>query len=66
MARALEWLDDVDDPLLDLYDKAVAHCLRVNISGETRFLDWEAVKLWSLVCEDIIAPLAKICKQWGG
>ena len=66
MARAVEWLDDVDEPLPDLYDKAVAHCLHVNISGDTRFLDWEDTKLWSVICEDIIAPLAKICKQWSG
>lgn len=66
MARAVKWLDDVDEPLPDLYDKAVAHCLRVNISGDTRSLDWEATKLWSVVCGDIIAPLAKIRKQWGG
>ena len=49
MARAVEWLDDVDEPLPDLYDKAVAHCLRVNISGDTRFLDWEDPKLWSVI-----------------
>ena len=66
MARAVEWLDDVDEPLPDLYDKAVAHCLRVNVSGDTRFLDWEDAKLWSVICGDIIAPLAKICKQWSG
>ena len=66
MARAVEWLDDVNEPLPDLYDKAVAHCLRVNISGDTRFLDWEDPKLWSVICGDIIAPLAKICKQWSG
>jgi len=27
MARAVEWLDDVDEPLPDLYDKGVAHGL---------------------------------------
>lgn len=64
MARAAEWLNDVDNPLQDLYDKAVAHCLRVNISGETRFLDWEDTRLWKVICGDIIEPLAKICKQW--
>lgn len=41
MARGLEWLDDVDEPLPDLYDKAVAHCLRVNVSGGTRLLHWD-------------------------
>lgn len=66
MARAVEWLDDVDEPLPDLYDKAVAHCLRVNIGGDTRFLDWEDTKLWSVICGDIIEPLSKICKQWSG
>ena len=66
MARAVECLDHVDEPLPDLYDHAVAHCLRVNISGDTRFLDWEDTKLWRVICGDIIAPLAKICKQWSG
>ena len=66
MARAVEWLDDVDEPLPDLYDKAVAHCLRANIGGDTRFQDWEDTKLWSVICGDIITPLAKICKQWSG
>ena len=66
MARAVELLDDVNEPLPDLYDKAVAHCLRVNISGDTRFLDWEDPKLWGVICGDIIAPLSKICKQWSG
>jgi hypothetical protein len=66
MARAVEWLDDADEPLPDLYDKSVAHCFRVNISGDTRFLDWEDTKLWGVICGDIIAPLSKICKQWSG
>jgi hypothetical protein len=64
MARAVEWLDDADEPLPDLYDKSVAHCLRVNIGGDSRFLNWEDTKLWSVVCGDIISPLSKICKQW--
>jgi hypothetical protein len=66
MARAVEWLDDADEPLPDLYDKSVAHCFRVNIGGDTRFLDWEDTKLWGVICGDIIAPLSKICKQWSG
>ena len=66
IGHTLEWLDDVDEPLPDLYDKAVAHCLRVNISGDTRFLDWEDTKLWNVICGDIITPLVKICKQWSG
>ena len=66
MTRAVEWLDDVDESLPNLYDKAVAHCLRVNIGGDTRFLDWEDSKLWSVICGDIIAPLTKIRKQWSG
>ncbi|KAI6370087.1 hypothetical protein MCOR25_004261 [Pyricularia grisea] len=64
MARAVEWLDDTEEPLPDLYDKAVAHCLRVNIGGDTRFVEWEDNKLWGVVCENIIEPLATICRQW--
>jgi hypothetical protein len=66
MGRAVEWLDDADEPLPDLYDQAVEHCLNVNISGDMRFLDWEDSKLWSVICGDIIEPLSKICKQWSG
>lgn len=66
MARAVEWLDDVDEPLLDLYDKVVAHCLRGNIGGDTRFVDWNDTKLRNSVCENIIEPLSTICKQWDG
>jgi hypothetical protein len=66
MARAVEWLDDVDEPLPDLYDQAVAHCLRGNIGGDTRFVDWNDTKLWNSVCENIIEPLSTICKQWDG
>ncbi|KAH6867305.1 hypothetical protein B0T10DRAFT_572978 [Thelonectria olida] len=64
MARALEWLDDADEPLPDLYDRAVAHCLRVNIGSETRFVNWEDAKLWNAICGNVIQPLSKICKQW--
>ncbi len=64
MARALEWLDDTQEPPLDLYQQAVTHCLQVNIDGDTRFLGWEDTKLWDVVCGHIIDPLSKICKQW--
>ncbi|KAH8892764.1 hypothetical protein GQ53DRAFT_119164 [Thozetella sp. PMI_491] len=64
MARTVEWLDDAQDPLPDLYERAVAHCIRVNIDGDSRFLNWEDTKLWDVICGDIIEPLSKICKQW--
>ncbi|KAI9788455.1 MAG: hypothetical protein M1816_006891 [Peltula sp. TS41687] len=64
LTLALEWLDDTNDPLPDLYDKAVSHCVRRIIGGETHFPDWENIKFWGAVCEDIIEPLSKICKQW--
>lgn len=64
LVLALEWLDDTDDPLPELYDKAVSHCIRRIIGGESHFPDWENIKLWGAVCEDIIEPLSKICKQW--
>lgn len=64
LALALKWLDDTNDPLPELYDKAVSHCVRGMIGGETRFREWEDIKFWGAVCEDIIEPLSKNCKQW--
>jgi len=64
LALALRWLDDMKDPLLELYDKAASHCIRGMIGGETRFREWEDLEFWGAVCGDIIEPLSKNCKQW--
>ena len=64
LALATKWLDDINNPPPELYDKAVSHCIRGVIGGETRFRDWEDTKFWGAVCQDIIRPLHEICKQW--
>lgn len=64
LALAVEWLDDTNNPLPDLYDKAVSHCVRRIIGGESNFPDWDNTRFCGAVCGDIIEPLSKICKQW--
>ncbi|KAI9645502.1 hypothetical protein NHQ30_006242 [Ciborinia camelliae] len=64
LALALEWLDDTSNPLPELYEKAVSHCIHSTVGGEFRLSDWDDMKFWEAVCEDVIEPLSKICKQW--
>ena len=64
LALAMKWLDDPNNPPLDLYDNAVTHCIHGIIGGEARFQKWEDTKFWDTVCQNIINPLHEICKQW--
>ena len=64
LALAIEWLDDMSNPLPELYDKAVSHCIRGIVCREARFWDWEDIKFCSAVCQNVIEPLHEICKQW--
>jgi hypothetical protein len=63
LALATEWLDDTDNPLPDLYDKAVFSCIHRSV-GDSRLPDWDDMKFWSAVCGDVIEPLSKNCGQW--
>ncbi|KAI9835734.1 MAG: hypothetical protein M1819_001912 [Sarea resinae] len=63
-ALAARWLDDTSNPLLDLYRKAVSRCIQAMIPNESRARDWEDIKVWQDICEGVIEPLAKNCKQW--
>ena len=63
LALAVEWLDDTDNPLPDLYDRAVSYCIQQLVS-EAHFPDWEDTKLWATVCAEVIEPLSEICRQW--
>jgi hypothetical protein len=60
MAWEVEWLDNADEPLPDLDDKSVAHCLRVNIGGDPKLGGHPLERRLG----DIITPPSKICKQW--
>jgi len=64
LAIALRWLDDIDDPPPEMYDKAVAHCIKGMIGGEARLGQWDDPNFWNGVCGDIIEPLSKNCKMW--
>ena len=62
LAWALEWLDDANNPLPDLYHKAVSHCVTGVMDGGSRLPEWDDMKLWKGVCEGVIEPLSKIPK----
>ncbi|KAF2729895.1 hypothetical protein EJ04DRAFT_527438 [Polyplosphaeria fusca] len=64
LALALEWIHETDNPLLELYDKAVTFCLTGVVSSESRNMQWDDMKLWAAICGDVIEPLSKNCKQW--
>lgn len=64
LAMAIEWLDDMADPMPEQYDKAVSLCVRGVIGGESHFADWEDTSFWAAICADIIEPLLKNCKLW--
>ncbi|KAH8686130.1 hypothetical protein BGZ60DRAFT_396930 [Tricladium varicosporioides] len=63
LALATEWLDDTTNPLPDLYDKAISHCIHRSVGG-SRVPDWDDMKFWGAMCGDVIEPLSKNCKQW--
>ncbi|KAJ5127854.1 hypothetical protein N7448_008633 [Penicillium atrosanguineum] len=64
LTLALKWLDDMNDPLPELYDKAASHCVRGIVGGEPRFRDWEDSGFWGAFCGNVIEPLSRNCKQW--
>jgi hypothetical protein len=64
LALALEWIGETDNPLLELYDQAVTYCLTGVVASESRNMQWEDMELWAAICNDVIEPLSKNCKQW--
>ena len=61
---AWEWLEDVHNPPPDLYNAAMSQCVKCFFGGKTVSFDWEDVNFRRAVCQDIIEPLHKTCKQW--
>ena len=61
---AWEWLEDVHNPPPDLYSAAISQCVKCFFGGKTVSFDWEDVNFRKAVCQDIIEPLHKTCKQW--
>lgn len=64
LSLALEWLDDTDDPLLKLYDKAVNFCLTGLRTSEERNAQWDNLRLWAAAYANIVEPLSENCKMW--
>ncbi|RYP55195.1 hypothetical protein DL768_000189 [Monosporascus sp. mg162] len=64
LARAVEWLEDSDNPPPYLYETAASYCIRGMLGAEARLTSWDANEFWNGVCKDIIEPLLKNCKQW--
>lgn len=63
LAMAVEWLDDTDNPLPELYDRAVSYCIQ-RPAGEGRVTNWDDIKFWGKICGEVIEPLSKNCRQW--
>jgi hypothetical protein len=61
---ALEWLDDVENPPTDLYSAATAQCVKCFFGGKRVSFDWDDIIFRRAICQDIIEPLHKNCKQW--
>jgi hypothetical protein len=59
-----EWLEDFNNPPPDLYSAAISQCVKCFFGGKTVSFDWEDVNFRRAICQDIIEPLHKTCKQW--
>lgn len=64
LVRAVEWLDDGDNPPPDLYERAISYCIRGMLGSEARLASWDANELWHAVCKNVVEPLSQNCKQW--
>lgn len=64
LAWAFKWLDDTCDPLPDLYERAVRHCIQQATGNGMYHQDWDEMRIWGEFCEEVIQPLLKNCKQW--
>jgi hypothetical protein len=64
LACALDWFDDVQNPLLEHYYTAVNNCIVRVARAEPGIPDWDDHKLWRAICEGVIDPLHKIVQQW--
>lgn len=59
---ALEWLDDLRNPLPDIYYRAACHCVSGHLAPDLRASEWDHPDLWKSVCENIIDPLSKVAQ----
>ncbi|KAF3280599.1 hypothetical protein TWF970_002812 [Orbilia oligospora] len=63
---AFDWMMNTTNPPPPLYKDAITYCIFGINHGESRYWDSEDPKLWRALCQNIIHPLSKICKLWGG
>jgi len=64
LALALQWLDEMNNPPPELYDRAAAHCIKGMVGGEVRLGPWDDAEMWNAICGDIVEPLLKNCRMW--
>ncbi|KAK6351858.1 hypothetical protein TWF718_005003 [Orbilia javanica] len=63
---AFDWVTNTGNPPPLLYIDAITYCISGIDHGESRYWDCEDPRLWKALCQNIITPLSKICKLWGG
>lgn len=64
LRQAWEWLEDVDNPPPDLYNSAMSQCIKHFFGGRSVSFNWEDIEFRRVICQDIIEPLHRCCKQW--
>lgn len=62
---ARSWFDEREDPLPLLYNRAVSHCISLEVGREPYWsVGWEDTEFWNSICQDVIQPLHKNCGEW--
>jgi hypothetical protein len=61
---AWEWLDDVANPPLPLYNAAVWQCVKCFSGDQFCNPKWGEVNFRRAICKDILEPLLKCCEPW--
>lgn len=61
---AWEWLEDISNPPPDSYNAAIAQCIKCFFGGTPCSFDWGDPTFRRVICEDVIEPLWKNCRQW--
>lgn len=64
LAKAMEWVEDMQNPPLDLYRGAILRCIKGIVGSDIQLTSWGESELWNGVCSDIIEPLSKNCRLW--
>lgn len=61
-ACALEWLDDLQNPVSNLYFRAASFCISGLLTPDPRASEWDHPDLWKSVCANVIDPLSEVAR----